>query len=175
MYSKCYMYQDYFFRFVCRRDVVWKESESATSGLWNGDRNSSLYDCFFQDLQSIGSKVKWMVFFLGQVFLTCVKNASRARPALLCCSKECVALPATCRLNIRTLFSIFKDFDPNRTNLWVHPDWHVVGNDVRLCCGAERSVSGGRSLSASELTPDCRSAPYAVLPELSDKRKKTVK
>lgn len=70
---------------------------------------------------------------------------------------------------------IFKEvFDPNRTHPWVHPGWRGLGIAVRLCCGVERSVSGGKSLSASEPTPDCRSAPYAALPELSDKHENMV-
>lgn len=65
--------------------------------------------------------------------------------------------------------------DPKGTHLWVHPGWRGLGIDVRLCCGVERSVSGGKPLAASEPTPGCRSAPYAALPELSGKHENTVK
>lgn len=84
----------------------------------------------------------------------------QARPSAFAC---------LLRLSDLIFLILAEVFDPDRTHLWGHPGWHGLGIDVRLCSGVVRSVSGGTSLSASEPTPDCRSAPYAALPGLSDR------
>lgn len=109
--------------------------------------------------------------FEGEVSLTDVTNAATAGRSF--CLR---LLPAPCRVNIMAVLLILPEaFEPKSTHLWVHPGWHGLGICVRLCCGVERSVSGGTPPSASEPTPGCRSAPYAAPPPLSDTHENMVK